>query len=197
MEEQQTRQLSWPILGVGILMLLASLGCALATPAPDRGPDLAGGDLATSVAAQGTTLAQLATRVTALEQEHDQLRPTVRPTEAPSYIVEGSVEFEGGRCCAGGTAGETIQVSVDFAASSSAGEVTEIRVATGSIRFDEAALADLPWEPIVPQRSYPVKVAINWVGFWISAQYRDEAGNVSPVVYDDISIEGAPAEPEP
>ncbi len=113
----------------------------------------------------------------------------------PSGDVEGTVEIEGGRCCVGSTAGDTIEVEVAFSATSSAGEVTEMRVATAGIKFDAAAMADVPWEPFAPSKSYPVAVALNWTGYWVSAQFRDAAGNVSPVVYDDISVEGSPAGP--
>jgi hypothetical protein len=48
------------------------------------------------------------------------------------------------------------------------------------------------WEPFVTQRSFPFTLAINWVGFYISAQYRDQHGNLSPAFCDDISLEGMP-----
>jgi hypothetical protein len=37
---------------------------------------------------------------------------------------------------------------------------------------------------------YPVELAVNWTRYHASVQYRDAAGNLSPVYYDDISVEG-------
>ncbi len=92
----------------------------------------------------------------------------------------------------GGTAGDTIQASVTFSAASQAGPVTEMRVGR---TCSEADLSSAPWEPFVTQKTYPVHVALNWVGWYISVQYRDSQGNVSPIYCDDISVEGMPAQP--
>jgi hypothetical protein len=51
------------------------------------------------------------------------------------------------------------------------------------------------WQPFVAQVDYPFRPPINWSGFYISVQYRDELGNLSPVYCDDISVEGMPAPP--
>ena len=108
-----------------------------------------------------------------------------------AFPVRGSVEIEGGRCCAGGTEGDIIDVSVTFEASSPFAEVTEMRVSRGCPTEDE--MADVPWESFASERTYPVKVFINWTGFYIGVQYRDAQGNLSPVYCDDISVEGHPA----
>jgi hypothetical protein len=112
-----------------------------------------------------------------------------------AYPVNGSVAWEGGRCCAGGVAGETIHLQAEFTAESPFGEIIEMRAATGGACFDEQKLASVDWEPFAPDRSYPVQVALNWVGHYISVQYRDERGNLSPVYCDDISVEGSPSPP--
>jgi hypothetical protein len=109
-----------------------------------------------------------------------------------AYPLTGSVTWEDGRCCAGGTAGETIQVRADFSSSSPHGDVVEMRVRTGSTCFTEEEMEQAAWEPFVPQRSFPFTLAINWVGFYITAQYRDLNGNLSPAFCDDISLEGMP-----
>jgi hypothetical protein len=105
--------------------------------------------------------------------------------------VRGSVEIEGGGCCVGGTEGDTIDVRVAFEASSPTAEVTEMRVSKGCPTEDE--IADVTWEPFVTERTYPVKIFINWTGFYIGVQYRDAQGNLSPVYCDDIAVEGHPA----
>lgn len=66
----------------------------------------------------------------------------------------------------------------------------------GSIAFTEREMAGAPREPLVQQRSYPLVVAINRVGFFVSVEYRDAQGNVSPVIFDDISVEGMPPSTE-
>lgn len=110
-----------------------------------------------------------------------------------AYPVHGTVVIEGGICCMGGQAGETLQADVSFSATSSAGGVTEMRVRTGSGCFTEAELATAAWEPFAPTKAYPVHVALNWIGFYVSVQYRDAASNLSPVFCDDISVEGMPS----
>ncbi len=111
------------------------------------------------------------------------------------HLVQGAVLLEDGRCCIGGIAGDTIQAQAAFTATSPQGPVTEMRVRTGGFCFAEADLVDIPWEPFTPSKSYPVQVAINWIGFFISVQYRDQAGSLSDVYCDDISVEGMPAPP--
>lgn len=182
-----------------VIAYLATRVGTLATPPSD---------LTTSVAQNGTVVAYLATRVGAIDSVLDvtptRFPPTPTPytntptpVVVPSAPVTGSVEIEGGRCCAGGIAGETIPMEVSFSASSAVAEVTEMRVRAGGIAFDEVAMALAEWEPYVETKTYSVTVALNWVGWHVSAQYRDAAGNVSPVVHDDISIEGAPKPPTP
>jgi len=61
----------------------------------------------------------------------------------------------------------------------------------------EDTLAATPWEPLASLKSYPVQVIIIWVGWYISLQYRDTSGNISPMYCDDISVEGMPPQPMP
>jgi hypothetical protein len=110
-----------------------------------------------------------------------------------AFPVRGSVEIEGGQCCVGGTEGDTIDVRVAFEASSPTAEVTEMRVSESCPTEEE--MADIPWEPFVAEQTYPVKIFINWTGFYIGVQYRDAQGHLSPVYCDDIAVEGHPAPP--
>ena len=114
-----------------------------------------------------------------------------------AFPVHGSIEIEGGRCCTGGMAGDTIQVSVAFEASSPHGKVEEMRTKTGRMCFTEDNMIENKWEPFVPAQAYPAQVASNWIGFYISVQYRDTQGNLSPVYCDDISVEGHVPSPSP
>jgi hypothetical protein len=98
----------------------------------------------------------------------------------------------------GGTSGETIELSVAFSASSTAGEVTEMRVGAGlggCVR--EAEMEGYTWEPFAPEKVYTTTAFINIQGWYANVQYRDAAGNVSPAYCDDISVEGMPAQPTP
>jgi hypothetical protein len=67
-----------------------------------------------------------------------------------------------------------------------------MRVRFGSRAFVEEQLAEAEWEPLVSTRSFPIEIAINWVGQYVSVQYMDASGNLSPIYYDDISVEGHP-----
>jgi len=104
----------------------------------------------------------------------------------------------GGSSAAGGVAGETIQIRAEFAAASPYGAVTQMRVKqtvtclTDQIKMDEAS-----WEPFTTIKTFPVLVAINWIGFYVAAQYQDEKGNLSHIYCDDISVEGMPPAPAP
>jgi hypothetical protein len=114
-----------------------------------------------------------------------------------SFPVQGSVEIEGGGCCAGGMAGDVIEVDVAFEAASPFGDVVEMRTMTGGLCFSEEAIAAVGWQPFMADKGFPVHVAINWIGFYVTVQYRDAKGHLSRVYCDDISIEGHPATPAP
>lgn len=111
-------------------------------------------------------------------------------TDSP---VTGAVQIAGGGCCIGGTEGDTLQAPVSFSATSSKGQVSQMRVATGCASDTDLESAD--WEPFVDSKAYPVYVALNWVGFYVCVQYQDEYGNRSAVYRDDISVEGMPRVP--
>jgi hypothetical protein len=103
------------------------------------------------------------------------------------------VLIESGREATGGIAGETIQVEVGFSAASPYGKVERMRVRPApGCSATQADMESAAWEPFAPSRSFPVRLAINWVGFYVSAQFQDEHGNLSPVYCDDISVEGMP-----
>lgn len=123
--------------------------------------------------------------------------PTFTPTRTPTQsqgAVTGSVLVGGGACCVGGTAGTTINIPAAFSASSTAGSVTQMRVTT-SYGGGCASSIGSAWEPFVASKSFPVTVVINFVGFYVSVQYQDSAGNLSAVYCDDISVEGSSAPP--
>jgi hypothetical protein len=75
--------------------------------------------------------------------------------------------------------------------------VEEMRVNTGGTCFSEEEMAEANWQPFSPEQTFPLQVPINWVGFYVSVQYRDEGGNLSAVACDDISVEGHPPSPTP
>jgi len=111
--------------------------------------------------------------------------------------VQGSVEIEGGICCAGGYAGQTITLTVEYTATSPFAQVTEMRTDFRWGRcLSESEINQVEWEPFILEREYPVLVVINWVGHYATVQYRDALGYISPIYCDDIAVEGFPP-PEP
>jgi hypothetical protein len=207
-------------IGYAILMFLSLIGAMLACdplepPGPSPTPDLgqatiaalatsqtrllrqvsglerSNADLATQIAHQNEIISYLATRIP------PRVITPMHPTVTPYRPVYGSVVIEGGQCCVGGIAGETIEVSVAFEATSPMAEVTEMRVRSGGLHFTEEEMAYADWEEFVPIKNFSVHVAINWIGFYVTVQYRDELGHLSLVYYDDISVEGHPAAPTP
>jgi hypothetical protein len=112
-----------------------------------------------------------------------------------AFPVTGSVELQNGMCCAGGTVGSTVTISADLYAYSPRAEVTEMRVLQGTsgncATLQE--MSSVSWEPFQVRRAMTYEITVpNWVGWFISVQYRDAGGNVSEVYCDDISIEGMP-----
>jgi hypothetical protein len=97
-------------------------------------------------------------------------------------------------CCIGGIVGTVVDLHKDFAAQSTFGPVTDMRRKEGMFCFSEAELADAAWEPFKASVIEPFSItALNWVGHYLSVQYRDSQGNLSVVACDEISVEGLPA----
>lgn len=115
---------------------------------------------------------------------------TFTPSPTATTIVYGSVVIEDGICCAGGLAGDEIEINVAFEAFSDAGEVVEMRLVTTFSRPGENRLVEEDWVPYESEMTFSTQLAVNWVGWWIGVQYRDDLGNLSPIYYDDISLEG-------
>lgn len=122
--------------------------------------------------------------------------PTITPSAQTSRVT-GSVLLEDGRCCVGGIEGSTVNIKVTFEAQSLAGEVTDMRVADGGGKcLMESEMNTVPWETLAAEKTYPFGgIPINWIGWYVSVQYRDTQGNLSPVYCDDISVEGMPRPP--
>jgi len=119
-------------------------------------------------------------------------------TAAVTFPVTGSVQIEGGRSAVGGTAGKRLDIRVEFSASSPFGAVTDMRLkAGGTCQPEKIDISGAAWEPFEPVKTFPFTPAINWVGFTIAVQYRDERGNLSEITCDDISVEGMPPQPTP
>jgi hypothetical protein len=119
------------------------------------------------------------------------------PTKTPYVAIEGGVLLEEGRCCAGGAAGVPLTLQADLEARSQTGQVTEMRLYVGLGPASLRDMADQPWEPYRPQVGFEVTPAVNWVGYYVSAQFKDAQGGVSDIFWDDISVEGMPSELTP
>jgi hypothetical protein len=117
------------------------------------------------------------------------------PTASASLPVTGSVVLKNGASVTGGTVGSMLAIDAAFKASSPSGPVTEMRTAArygGNCVKDMSSVA---WEPFTPAKTFTVTIGLNFIGFYVSAQFRDANGNLSPIVCDDISVEGMPAQP--
>lgn len=177
----------------GILLVCACIGLLLASCTPSRFVTL---PPPTPVPPSPIprTVTTLPATPTETQAPGITLSPTISGGTQQAAQVTGSVLLADGRCCAGGKAGETVNVKVQYSASSPAGEVTEMRVVsgTGTGCLLDAATLDAPWEPFTPEQTLSARLSLNWVGFYVNVQYRDAAGNLSPVYCDDISLEGSP-----
>jgi hypothetical protein len=113
-------------------------------------------------------------------------------------LFQGSVQLQSGLCCIGGIVGSVVDLRKDFAAQSPFGPVTEMRRREGSFCFSQTEMTEATWQPFVVTVTEPFTItSINWIGHFLTVQYRDELGNLSPVACDDISVEGMPAPPTP
>jgi len=68
-----------------------------------------------------------------------------------------------------------------------------MRARAGSSSFNETQLAEAEWEPFSSAKEYQVIPPINWSGFYVTAQFKDALGNLSPIYSADISVEGMPS----
>jgi hypothetical protein len=124
--------------------------------------------------------------------------PTQQVSTPDKNSLRGSVLLQGGACCLGGVVGAEIMLRKDFTAESPFGPVIEMRRKEGGFCFSEAEMADAAWQPFTDSVTEPFVIrALNWAGHYLSVQYRDNLGNLSPVFCDDISVEGMPAAPTP
>lgn len=189
-------------LGILVTLMAVTLaGCGTPAPAGNAPTITSVPETAIVVTAFPSTTTAPATN-TPLAATPSPIAPgsgSVTPTEGTiSSPVSGSVLVEGGNSMAGGVSGDTIELEVNFEASSTAGQVTEMRVDAGGFGCArEDAMSDSQWEPFAPQKVYNTTAFINIQGWYVSAQFRDASGNVSPVYCDDISIEGMPPRPTP
>jgi hypothetical protein len=119
----------------------------------------------------------------------EQVQTAIAVTQA-AFPVSGSMKIEGSPCCVGGKAGSTLPVKVNFAATSPAGAVTDMKVSSCFVLTQTPD--QVSWEPFAPEKTFDVNVALNWTTFSLGAQYRDAQGNLSPVYCDEIAVEGSP-----
>lgn len=110
------------------------------------------------------------------------------PTQAV-YKVKGMVLLEEGACCVGGPVGQPVTITAAFDAKSPSSKVGQMRVAEQCLT--PAEMEAFPWEPLADTKDFSFTPPVaNWFGFTVGVQYRDEQGNLSEVVCDDIAVEG-------
>lgn len=110
-----------------------------------------------------------------------------------AFPVTGSLKVGEGSIT-GGKAGSTINIRVQFQASSRAAPVAEMRIKRDAIGrcLSPDEMADAAWEPFAADKFYPYVVALNFTTFKLHVQYRDARGNLSTVYCGDIAVEGSP-----
>ena len=151
--------------------------------------------LSTQETHQDEIISYLATQVRSLP-----VPPSADPqVPTPYYPVIGGILIEGGSCCVGGVAGETIEIEVAIETRNpeTGGAVEQMRIASGSRTFGEPEMNELAWEDFTPTKTFYFLPPINWVGFYVCVQFRDVNGDLSQVYCDDISVEGMPPSPTP
>lgn len=146
---------------------------------------------ATQIGRQEELIRHLATRIPVMRDGENDRVPT--PTLTPYDSWLGAVIIEGDLCCAGGTAGDEVDLTVEFLVQSRGGEVTEMRVLAGSA--SSADIDKVSWEPYVQEKTYSAILATNWTTFWVHVQFRDSSGAISEVFSDEIALEGMPPAP--
>lgn len=146
--------------------------------------------LLTQVSVQSTQIAVQEEQIASLSIQDQSQSAVESPEPQPTPIVQGSVVIEDGGCCTVGIIGQTISIQAAFEAVSTAAEVNEMRVRSANLEFDESGLEEANWEPIAAQKTFEYTAPVNWTGFYVSVQFRDAEGNLSPVYWDDVSVEG-------
>ncbi|MDQ5825597.1 MAG: hypothetical protein M3441_15500 [Chloroflexota bacterium] len=183
-------------------MAVTLCGCGAPAPTGTVPTDVPTGVPATATAFPTPTAAPIATgtmpptSTSSLAGITPHSGPGTPTRTLPTSPVTGSVLIEGGSSVAGGLSGTELQLRVTFTASSTAGEVTEMRVDAGAFGCaQEEDMSGIAWEPFEAEKVYTTTAFGNFQGWYANAQYRDVAGNVSPMYCDDISIEGMPPTP--
>jgi hypothetical protein len=151
--------------------------------------------LLTQVSSQSTQIAEHMEFISYLATRVPPLRPSPAAQPGPTPFVTGSLFINDGKCCMAGVAGNPMVIPVVFQAVSPAAEITDMRSRAGPSSFGEADLSDNEWELFSPKKVFEYMPPLNWSGFYVTVQFRDALGNVSPVYSSDISVEGIPAAP--
>jgi hypothetical protein len=106
-------------------------------------------------------------------------------TQLVAFPVQGSILIEAGACCVGGPEGEPIDITVSFEATSPFAAVTHMRTEDQCLTAEEMAV--VAWEPFANTKVFQFTPPVfNWFSFNASVQFKDAAGNLSPVYCDDI-----------
>ena len=184
------------------LVLGVTSACVLGSiPTADESASATLAALVALSEAQATDQAHQWELLTYLATHQPGRAPTLNeiPTYTPYQMITGLVEIENGRCCAGGMAGQALELDVKFEAQSLAGyPVTEMRVRLGGIAMEEGDLVEEEWIPFRTQDMLIIEPGVNWTTYVLNVQFRDKAGNLSAVFSDEIAIEGSsPITPEP
>jgi len=150
----------------------------------------------------GYALSERATRTMPLTGIIDERTPVAaRPPAMQTIVARAQDELPvagkihvGERPIVGGKAGSRIEIRVRFEAASPRAKVTELRVKLDRLGrcLTPDEMNEARWEPFVAEKIFPVTLALNWSTFKAHVQYRDAAGNHSPVYCGEVALEGSP-----
>ena len=109
-----------------------------------------------------------------------------------SESVTGTVLLNGGAEVTGGPVGRDLNILAEFSAESVNGEIVALRSAGSYVRCLEAEeLGRFEWITYTRAQTFTTQPPIpNWIGYYVTAQFRDVVGETSAAACDDISVEG-------
>jgi hypothetical protein len=119
----------------------------------------------------------------------------IDPGHATIPTVTGSVVVEGGTCCVAAQAGSPVSLRSEFQADSPFGSVTQMRVVekVAGACASEGELSSAEWAPLQLESTFTFAAPLNWIGYAITVQFRDDHGYSSQTYCDEVSVEGGPA----
>jgi hypothetical protein len=111
---------------------------------------------------------------------------------ARTEAVTGTVLLNGGAEVTGGPIGRDLRIFAEYSAESANGDVLGLRSIGSFLRcLETQELEPFEWITYTRAQTFTVQPPVpNWIGYYVTAQFRDVAGETSAAVCDDIGVEG-------